>query len=147
LCDDPLVFPFIEQAIAYRLPILIHCWKKTIGQLPYETMAINVARLAARYPEARIIMAHIGGQAETAMSEVAPYTNIRVDTSGTPIGAAEVAIAVQRIGAKRVIFGSDLPIACLASNIGKILGAGLSDEENRLILGGNMQRLLAEVQQ
>lgn len=36
-------------------------------------------------------MAHLGGQVESATNAVAPYSNIHVDTSGTPIGGAEVA--------------------------------------------------------
>ncbi|BBH22817.1 hypothetical protein Back11_41620 [Paenibacillus baekrokdamisoli] len=144
-CNDPLVFPFVEQAIAYRAPILIHAWRKTVGQLAYESTAFHVADLAERYPEANIIMAHMGGQVESAMNTIAPYSNVRIDTSGTPIGTAEVMIAVERLGADRVIFGSDLPIACLASNIGKVIGAGLSPQQLELVMGGNMEKILAEV--
>lgn len=145
LCDDPLVYPFIEQAIEYRAPILIHAWRKTVGQMPYETTAIHVANLAERYPEARIIMAHMSGQVESSMNIIEPYENVVTDTSGSPIGGAEVSIAVKRLGAERVIFGSDLYGACLASNIGKVMGAGLTQEEFGLVMGGNMERLLAEV--
>ncbi|GIP34817.1 amidohydrolase family protein [Paenibacillus sp. J2TS4] len=147
LCNDPLTFPFIEQAIEYCAPILIHSWRKTVGQLPYESKADHVVDLARRYPEARIIMAHMGGQVESAMNAIAPYANIFTDTSGTPIGAHEVALAVERLGPDRVIFGSDLPGACLASNLGKVLGAGLAPEHIRLITEGNMKRLLEEVAQ
>jgi predicted TIM-barrel fold metal-dependent hydrolase len=147
LCNDPLVYPFIEAAIEYRLPILIHSWDKTIGQLPYESKAVHVADLAGRYPEARILMAHLGGQVESAVNTIAPYPNVLTDTSGTPIGGGEVAISVERLGAERVVFGSDLPIGCLAANIGKIFAAGLSPEELRLVMGGNMERLLSEVKQ
>lgn len=144
LCDDPLVYPFIEQAIAYRVPILIHAWRKTIGQLPYESTAEHVVNLARRYPEARILMAHMAGQVESSVNQIAPYPNVYTDTSGSPIGGAEVSIAVRRLGAERVIFGSDLYGACLASNIGKVLGAGLSREELDLVMGQNMARLLKE---
>lgn len=142
LCDDPLVFPFIEQAIEYRAPILIHAWRKTVGQLPYETSAVHVANLARRYPEARIIMAHMAGQVESSVNLIEPYANVYTDTSGSPIGGGEVSIAVSRLGAERVIFGSDLYGADLASNIGKVLGAGLSREQLELVMGGNMARLL-----
>ncbi|MBP1996874.1 amidohydrolase family protein [Paenibacillus eucommiae] len=145
LCNDPLVFPFIEQSIAYKLPILIHSWRKTVGQLPYESTAEHVADLAERYPEARIIMAHMGGQVETAMNTIAAYNNVYTDTSGSPIGGNEVALAVDRLGPERVIFGSDLGGACLASNLGKVLGAGLSPEAVGLVTQGNMSRLLSEV--
>ncbi|QTH40568.1 amidohydrolase family protein [Cohnella sp. LGH] len=145
LCNDPVVFPFVEQAIDYRAPILIHTWRKTVGQLPYESTAVHIADLARRYPEAQIIMAHLGGQAESAINAVAGCPNVYVDTSGTPIGGGEVALAVRRLGAERVIFGSDLPYACLASNIGKVLGAGLSERDYALVTDENMAKLLAEV--
>src|SRR5699024_8101720 len=106
--DDPLVFPIVEQAIAYRIPILMHAWRKTTGQLPYESNAENIAQIAARYPEAQIIMAHLGGQVESAMNAIAPYANVYTDTSGTPINAGAVRIAVDRIGPERVVFGSDM---------------------------------------
>jgi uncharacterized protein len=143
--DDPLVDPVIQQAIAYRAPILVHAWRKTVGQLSYESTAQDVARLGERYPEASIIMAHLGGQTESAMNAIAPYPNIRTDTSGSLIGGAEVAIAVQRLGAERVIFGSDLHGGDLAVNIGKIIAADLSPADQALVLGGNMAALLAEV--
>lgn len=142
LVDDPLVYPFVELAIGYNVPLLVHAWRKTVGQLAYESTASHVARLAARYPEAKLLMAHLGGQVESAMNAVAPYPNICVDTSGTPVGGAEVALAVRRLGASRVVFGSDLPGASMASNIGKVLGAGLSPAELDLVLGDNMRRLL-----
>lgn len=142
LCDDPLVYPFIEQSIEYRVPILIHSWRKTVGQLPYESSATHVANLARRYPEARIIMAHMSGQVESGVNQIAPYPNVYTDTSGTPIGGAEVKIAVARLGAERVIFGSDLYGADLASNIGKVLGAGLTEEQFEQVMRSNIAKLL-----
>jgi len=144
-CDDPLVDPVIEQAIEYRAPVLVHAWRKTVGQLPYESTAEDVARLGRRYPEAAIIMAHLGGQTESAINAIAPYPNIRVDTSGSLIGGGEVAIAVQRLGADRVVFGSDLHGGDLAANIGKILAADLTPRDQDLVLGGTMEKLLAGV--
>jgi predicted TIM-barrel fold metal-dependent hydrolase len=80
-------------------------------------------------------MAHLGGQAESAINTVSPYPNVAVDTSGTIIGAHEVALAVERLGADRVVFGSDLHHACLSANVGKILGAGLDDDTLERVLG------------
>ena len=144
-CDDPLVFPFVERAISYGIPVLAHCFRKTVGQLPYETRPDNIAALASRYPEATIIMAHLGGHVEWAINAVEEHPNVLADTSGTPIGGAEVSIAVQRLGADRVVFGSDLPGACLAANLGKVMGAGLSEAAAELVLGGTMARLLSRI--
>lgn len=142
VADDPLVNPVVEMAIGYGVPLLVHAWRKTIGQLAYESTATHIARLADRYPEAKLLMAHLGGQVESAMNAVAPHPNIHVDTSGTPIGGAEVALAVERLGASRVVFGSDLPGGSLASNIGKVLGAGLSTADADLVFGDNLRRLM-----
>ncbi|WP_168211833.1 amidohydrolase family protein [Ruania zhangjianzhongii] len=143
--DDPLVDPVVEQAIEYRIPILMHAWRKTAGQLPYESNAQNIARIGARYPEARIIMAHLGGQVETAMNTIAPYPNIRTDTSGTPINSGAVRIAVDRLGAERVVFGSDLHGVCMGHSIGKVVAAELRPEESELVMGATMAQLLKEV--
>lgn len=144
LCDDPLVYPIVEQAIAYRIPLLVHAWRKTVGQLMYESTAKNVAALAARYPEAQIIMAHLGGQAESAINAIAPYPNVCTDTSGSIIAGGNVSTAVRRLGVHRVIFGSDAPGGCLAANVGQVLGAGLDEVELDAVMGGNVARLLDE---
>lgn len=34
LCNESCVFPLIEQAIVYRVPVLIHAFAKSVGQLP-----------------------------------------------------------------------------------------------------------------
>lgn len=145
LADDPLVDPFLEYAAAHHLIVLTHAWRKTTGQLPFESTAQHVARVAARHPETRFLMAHLGGQVESAIDAVQPHPNIAVDTSGTIIGAGEVAIAVERLGADRVVFGSDLHHSGLAENVGKVLGAHLDAEDLTRVLGANARRWLDEV--
>ena len=143
--DDPLVDPYLEYAAAHRLIVLTHAWRKTTGQLPFESTAEHVARAAARHPDTRFLMAHLGGRVEPAVDAVQPYANVAIDTSGTIIGAGEVAIAVERLGADRVAFGSDLHHSGLAENVGKILGAGLDAEDLDRVLGANARRWLDEV--
>lgn len=143
--DDPLVFGVVEAAIEYRLPILMHAWRKTAGQLPYESTAMEIANIATRYPEARIIMAHLGGQVESAMNAVAGCPNVYTDTSGTPSNTGAVRIAVDRLGPGRVVFGSDMHGVCLGHSIGKVIAADLQPEELAMIMGGTMAGLLDEV--
>ncbi|MFD4959098.1 amidohydrolase family protein [Microbacterium sp. NPDC058389] len=145
LADDPLCDPILEYAAQHRLLVLAHAWRKTVGRFPYESTADHVARAAARHPEVRFLMAHLGGQPESAVDTVRQYPNIAVDTSGTIIGAGEVALAVDRLGAERVAFGSDLHHVDLTETVGKILGAGLEPEAERLVFGGNVERWLEEV--
>jgi predicted TIM-barrel fold metal-dependent hydrolase len=51
-------------------------------------------------------------------------------------------MAVRELGAERVVFGSHLPSRSLGTELGKILFAGLSEAQKRLVLGGNYRRLL-----
>ena len=145
LADDPLVHPIIEEAIEHRLPILMHSWRKAAGQGPYESTAMHIANIATRYPEAKIIMAHLGGQVESAMAAVADCPNVYTDTSGTPGTGGAVRLAVDRLGPERVVFGSDMHGACLGHNIGKVVAADLSPEATAMVMGGTMANLLAGV--
>jgi hypothetical protein len=49
------------------------------------------------------------------------------------------------LGAERVIYGSDVGGRSFASQIAKVEGAEISDSEKKLILGGNLRRLLEPV--
>lgn len=145
LADDALCDPILEYAAAHRLIVLTHAWRKTVGGFPYESTAEHVARAAARHPETRFLMAHLGGQPESATDAVLPHPNVSVDTSGTLIGAGEVALAVERLGVDRVVFGSDLHHVDLVENVGKILAARLDPADEARVFGGNIARWLEEV--
>jgi hypothetical protein len=141
-CDDPRVFPIVEQAVAYRLPILIHAWSKVGGSLPTESEADHVAALARRFPEARIVMAHMSGDWLVKLRLIRDCPNVHVDTSGIDPEEGQVETAVAMLGASRVLYGSDAPIRDLGSQIAKVLGAELDEEARRLVLHGNVERLL-----
>lgn len=145
LADDPLTDPILEYAAEHRLIVLAHAWRKTVGGFPYESTADHIAAAARRHPDVRFLMAHLGGQPESAVNTVRSCPNVAVDTSGTIIGAGEVALAVQRLGADRVVFGSDLHHIDLAANVGKVLGAGLDADTEARVFGGTVERWLTEV--
>jgi predicted TIM-barrel fold metal-dependent hydrolase len=50
------------------------------------------------------------------------------------------------VGAERIIWGSDITFLNQAHQLGRVIGADLSEEEKRLILGGNARRILAGMQ-
>ena len=54
-------------------------------------------------------------------------------------------LGVRELGAGRVLYGSDCGGRSFASQLGKVLGAQISPEERRLILGQNLKRLLAPI--
>ena len=52
-----------------------------------------------------------------------------------------VTVAVRELGAERVLYGTGAPIRAMQSALNAILQAQISDDEKRLVLGGNAQRL------
>jgi predicted TIM-barrel fold metal-dependent hydrolase len=51
---------------------------------------------------------------------------------------------VEKIGAERLLFGSDLQDLPIAWGLGPILFSRLPVESKRLILGGNLRRILEQ---
>ena len=145
-CDDPCVDPIVEQAIAYRAPLLVHCWAKVGGgtawggNLPFESTPMDLGRLASRFPEARFIMAHLGGHWQYGAQVARDHPNIWVDTSGSIAEMGSVEALVEAIGVDRVLFGTDN--SDLSYCIGKIMGAGLVPAEREAIFWRNASKLV-----
>jgi len=142
LATDERVFPVVEKAGRLGIPVLMHAWKKATGNLPFESTPEQAAWLARRYPDIVFIMAHIGGEWERGIKAARPVPNLLVDTSGSIIECGMIEAAVEQLGAERVVFGSDVPGVELAVPFAKVSGADITDAEKRLVMGGNMQRIL-----
>ena len=54
-------------------------------------------------------------------------------------------MAVRELGPERIVYGSDVGGRSFGSQVGKVLGANISDEAKKMILGGNLRRLLQPV--
>jgi predicted TIM-barrel fold metal-dependent hydrolase len=143
--NDPCVFPIAEQAARMGLIMLVHSWRRgTRLAKGYQTLPSQVCDLASSFPRVPIIMAHMGGDWEDGLREVADPDNLLVDTSGSIVESGMVEEAVEILGARRVVYGSDAPGVGYMPNIGKVLSAGIGDREKALILGGNMQELIKD---
>ena len=68
-----------------------------------------------------------------------------METSGFDATAGFIEMAVRELGAERVVFGSHLPSRSLGTELGKILGAEISERDKRRILGQNFRDLLAPI--
>ena len=140
--SDPSVDPILDAAERLGVPVLQHAFYKTPGNLPDESDAADVARLAARHPGAIIQMAHLYGVGERGVQDIAPYPNVLLDTSGSDPESGLLDYAVDCLGAERILFGSDAPGRDFAIQLAKVAGAGLTDAQRGLILGGNAARML-----
>jgi predicted TIM-barrel fold metal-dependent hydrolase len=140
LCDDPLVYPLVEQCADYNVPILIHSFHKAVGQLEHESTGVHVARLANRYPEAKFLMAHFGGNGYHGIKAIRDCLNVWSDFSGTYFRRDEVDYAIRQIGVDRIVFGSDITITYLV-NVGQVEEAELTPEQKQMIYYHNAIKL------
>jgi uncharacterized protein len=126
----------IRRAASFNAPTLIHC-----GDDPMCT-PLEIEQAAIRAPEAMIVLGHMGayyhGQDALAVAERRP--NVILETSACPYPEL-IGEAVRRIGAERVIFGSDAPGCPPAIELAKVRAAGLTDAELERVLHLNQQAL------
>ena len=126
--EGPLIDVACEWANQHKQIIINHDWGT----------AEQMKRLLTKYPNACFITAHT----TTAYAEIMKqHANLFVCSVPllVPRACEEV---VQAIGADRLLFGTDLMDLPIAWNLGPIIFARISPEEKRLILGGNLQRIL-----
>lgn len=128
----------IRLAGELGVPTLFHC-----GDEPMTT-PLSIAPAAAACPESRIILGHMGGyfHVEEAIEVAERHPNIILETSAMPY-PEKIRAAVERIGAGRVIFGSDGPVSSPSLEVQKVILADLGAEATGLVLGGNAAQLLA----
>ena len=135
--DDPLHFPIIEKCIELDIPILVHAGHsiQCMETQPYLSSGERFANIARIYPEANIIMAHIGGGGDWhwQIKAIADSPSIVCDMSGSITDAPMLEEAVAVLGADRILFGTD---ASYEASIGKILSANISEEDKKTILAG-----------
>jgi predicted TIM-barrel fold metal-dependent hydrolase len=110
--------------------------------LPKESSPTHLAELAARQPRTTFIAAHAGLDWEMGIKALAESPNVLVDTCGFDPEMGYTEMAVHKLGAARVVYGSDATGRSFASQLAKVRGADISDEDKARILGGNMKRVL-----
>ena len=126
------------------LSVLIHTWHVTGGRAGGEIMLEEFATLAERCQNTRLVAAHAGGNWRHSIGvlrERAP--NAHVDVSGYYPERGLVEALVRDIGAERVLFGSDAVGRTQASQLAKVVFAGITAEEKELILWKNAARVFA----
>ncbi len=146
-CNAPELDPIIARAAELKAPVLQHTWLKITGNLPGESTPMDIAELAARHPQAMIVCGHTGGDWEVGIRVIHPHKNVYADLAGGDPTAGLTEMAVRELGAERVLYGSDAGGRSFASQLGKVLGADISESARRLILAENLKRLLRPILQ
>ena len=136
--NDVAVHPLIEQLLPRGLPVLIHCGH------PIFTLPWSIEELVVNFPEAKMILGHMGhgnvvyinGAIEVALRN----PNVYLETSGMPMHT-KIREAFERVGATRVLFGSDVPFHHPVVEIAKVRLSGLAPEAVERVLGKNGRAL------
>ncbi|MGE0760785.1 MAG: amidohydrolase family protein [Pirellulaceae bacterium] len=147
-CNAADLDPIVERAAALKAVIFQHTWLKTDGTMyPGESSPLDLVELARRHPTVPLICGHTGGTWELGIRAVRSLPTISVDLAGSDPTAGLTEMAVRELGAERVIYGSDAGGRSFASQLGKVYGADLSADQRRLILAGNLRRMLTPILQ
>lgn len=121
--DDALLDPLWEYATQHRLPVLLHTGTTFIAQAPLEcTLPRHLDVVAARFPEVKIIMAHLGHPYEgEAIVTARKHPNVYVDISALhyrPFQFYQSLMLVQEYGVwHKLLFGTDYPFTNVNATI------------------------------
>lgn len=142
--DLECVGPVVEAIVRTGRLLAFH-----IGTDAFDkTHPYRLAKIARRYPEARILAVHMGGvgfaDLTNSMIEVAEeHGNVTLIASA--VRSAPILNAIKRLGAERVCFGSDMPFELPHVEIARfnaLLDGEITPAEKALVMGGNLARLL-----
>lgn len=133
---EPGTCPLLEAAAEHGMIILAHT---TPDECDY---------LMERVPQARLLMAHMGGHPyafgdwHRAVAVAKKHKNLLLDTASSQIDNGMLEYAVAEVGAEKILFGTDMPLLDPHTQLAKVTGTELSDADKALITGGNVVRLL-----
>lgn len=141
---DKLFTPYIEFSVNYKKPIIVHCgrWTEIAGyQHPLE--------LAEKYPDLKIILAHLGGDQPNLCIPCAKQIKEK-NLENVYLGTESVRefYFVKKVidiaGTEKVIFGSDYNLGLPEMYIALINSLGLTESEREKIFSKNILSLINE---
>lgn len=143
--DDPLLDPIARAAGERGLPVLHHVWQHRRREWPSQEISdgVDLARLAARHPDTRFILAHIGGGGDYmhTLPAIADVPNIYPDLSGSGVDRWMLDSAIAVLGADRLLWGSDLTMCTGLAKLRALDAIGLSADDIANIRWRNAARI------
>lgn len=136
--SEEVIYPIARATNNLRVPMLIHTGDPDTYGFAQPAL---VGGLADAFPKLTLIIGHMGKRLyEDAILVARWFENIILETSFR--SPREITHAVRRIGADRVVYGSDMPFGIPEIEIMKIDLCDISLREKEMILGGNIARIL-----
>ena len=146
--DDRRYYPLYAECVELDVPFCLQVghtgplMSSEPGRpIPY------LEHVALEFPELRIVGGHIGHPwTQEMISLMTKCENVYVDLclSLSPPGLVERLVAAAGIG--KIVWGSDAYFLSMTHQIGKVLGARLTDDEKVQVLSTNARRLLDRIE-
>jgi predicted TIM-barrel fold metal-dependent hydrolase len=142
---DPAFAPYLGFAFLMGLPVVVHCgrWREVAG---YE----HVCDAAERHPGVTFVLSHMGGDSPPLVLGAASVIRER-GLANCILGTESireywlVRAAIDIVGPRAVMFGSDHNLNHPASFIAVVRAACANAEDEALVLGGNAERVFGNV--
>lgn len=131
--DDPSVEPLWRYAREHGLPVLLHTGTTFVAQAPLEcTLPRHLDPVAIRFPDVKIILAHLGHPYEgECVAVIRKHPNVYADLSALhyrPFQLYHSLMLVQEYGVwNKLLFGTDYPFTTVDASL-----AGLRSLNNML---------------
>jgi predicted TIM-barrel fold metal-dependent hydrolase len=125
----------LEVAREFGVPVTVHSGN-------FFCHPLEIAQMARRFPDVDFVMDHMGYRYYVleAIQAAEQYPNIYLATTAV-FEPHFIANAIDRIGAERVVFGSNAPMVLPRLQLEVIRALKLSPDDEALILSGNAARL------
>src|ERR1051325_8060161 len=108
---DPLLDPICVLARERGVPVLQHVWQHCGRDWPGQEASdgAELVALAARHPDLRFILAHIGGGGDWqhSLAALRTTTNVYVDLSGSGVDGGMLEACLEAAGVERLLWGTD----------------------------------------
>ncbi|MDL2237917.1 amidohydrolase family protein [Christensenellaceae bacterium OttesenSCG-928-K19] len=149
---DRRLTPIYKYCEKHSIPITFHCGETSKVHVNDFAKVSHILPVLAAYPDLPFILTHLAaGNPDEVLYIAKTFKNAYFDTSITLTGEhcidrihddfweedKNAIQAFRAIGCDRILFGSDYPFGNPGSDIRRILGLGLTEEETRMLLGKN----------
>lgn len=133
--------PIWDYANQHEAVVLVHTWESDPNCGP-----LLLAPIARAHPRARILLGHSGvtwrGTMQ-AMEAAETASNLFLDLASSQHHRLILEKCARRIGAERILFGSDMPFLEASMTLAHVLTARISDVEKERILRTNFLTLVS----
>lgn len=159
--EDPGFTAVLECAMAYDLPVCIHCGEPVGHKYPGKDMTSlsPLPEIVRKYPKLKLILAHMGGG--LPFYALNPryrkhFQNVWYDMATNPLlyHISSIRAVIDMAGADHLLFGSDFPLLlypsrCRQADMTMFVEdirnhAGLSPKEWELVMGDNFRELMSK---